>query len=192
MMSGACTPWAWLSVTRSFEGRCPVRAHPGSGCCEGPWSQNSRTEGQSRRLFAKGPCLVSPAPHLYAPGHPVTSSFLPLSCCSLMFQLWSSLPPHLLLTLTFSLAFQAAASAPSCLMPPIPVTLRASPMPLVVSLSPSLVAQRGDRNGKIPALLIQAPIQKCSSPVHIPHPFPTEPWLSLPGRELPGRCRVYF
>lgn len=54
-------------------------------------------------------------------------------------------------SLTFSLAFQAAASARSCLIQPIPFTTRASLMPLVaMSLCPSLVTQRDGRRGKAP------------------------------------------
>lgn len=69
----------------------------------------------------------------------VTSLSFPLSCWSLMAQLWCAFPlsppqPEA----PFSLLSQVAASALSCLFPSTPFPLRASLTPLVVvSLCPS-------------------------------------------------------
>lgn len=134
---------------------------------------------------------MSPAPHLYHLWHLVTSLFFPLSCCLRSGAVSSPPPPQP----DFQPGFPGCTISPLLPYPTYPIhpqsISKASgggvTLPFPSHIPPS---HRGMGEGGRLLLLIQAPIQECSSPAHIPHPLPHQPRLSLPregiAREVPS------
>lgn len=124
------------------------------------------------------------APHLYHPWHPTSSLSSCLSCSSLTTQLLCRSPHPL--EPGFQPGFPGYGPSPLLPHPTQPICPQSSPDSLEeVLLCPSPVT--GMEN---PPPADPDTHQQCHIPAHIPHP--TSPGCHFPGRELPGRCRMYF
>lgn len=131
-----------------------------------------------------GAQLKSLAPHLYHSWHLASSLSSHLSCCSLTSQLLCRSPCPL--EPGFQPGFPGYGPSPLLPHPTQPVPPRAPLTPRWRCCS-ALPQSHGWRTSP---RADPGTHQLCHIPAHIPHP--TSPGCHFPGRELPGRCRMYF